>query len=335
MPRTLLPFRALLAALLVVSSSSLPAAPQADFPLIRIPTLRDLQESTTGKSKPLLARRNGARYLFKANVPFVFQGVQVTRHGNFEGELVTRALFERLGVRAPDLYLVRVEGRRELHLRIRFAGDRFTDGETAIPQRELAPEAPVDREACRMIQLVDLLVGNLDRHEDNLLFFRRPGDSSWNPVPIDHNLALLTPEVSDQPNWFPKPFPDLSEVPPAPRTLLQVREVGNAYLSKHGRNHHPLWKNLLMADSAEADYLRQARSLAAALPDLVLEEIVRDVPDEVFEGIDGKRRRTEMLDLLQRRRDDLPAFLRAFLPDFRELEGKRREWLRQRALQGR
>lgn len=297
------------------------AKPQVDFPLVRIPTLKEMKITKEGKSKPIVANRNGARYIFKANLPFIFHGVTTTKWGNFEAELVTNAIFKKLGMRVPNLYIVRVEGRRELHLRVRFASDRFTKGGSVIPHKELPRGVTVEEEACRNIQLVDLLVGNMDRHGDNVLFYQIPGEEMYRPVPIDHNLAFLTPMISEQRNWMVKGLPAPGAAARDEGARRQLEQVGTTYVSKSQLTSHPLWADLLRAPGAEAEYLRLAQALVDALPDKTLVELLKDVPDEVIVGVEPLARKKEIFRMLRARRDGLVAFFKDYLPNYRRRHG--------------
>lgn len=303
----------ILAAALAVTP--LLAKPQADFPLIRIPTLRDVETTKEGKSKPIVASRNGAKYIFKANQPFVFRGTLTTRHGNFEAELIANKIMKKLGMRVPNLFIVRIEGRRELHLRIRFAGDRFTKGAKVEPLRYVKVGTPMDDEAMRWIQLVDLLIANMDRHGDNVLMFPGP-DGVLQPVPIDHNLAFLTKQVSEQRGWLVQTIPPKGAAAQDRRWREAQTSVGDTYVSKKWHSGADHWAHLLRKPGATENYLRQAAQLEALMTDEFIEELIGDLPDEIMAGLDVAERKQYLRDALRQRRSRLVSFFEEYMPQW-------------------
>lgn len=309
-------YRSLILGLAV--ASALPAKPQVDFPLIRIPTLQDVQTTKEGKSKPIVASRNGAKYIFKANQPFVFNGVLTTRHGNFEAELIANGIMKKLGMRVPNLFIVRVEGRRDLHLRIRFAGDRFTKGEGVTPLKNVRVGTPMDDEAMRWIQLVDLLIGNMDRHGDNVLMFRGE-DGVLQPVPIDHNLAFLTPQISEQRNWLMQDIPPAGAAQQDGRWMEALKNVGDTYVSKRYHSGADHWAALLRKPGAAENYLRQAAHLESVMTPEFIDQLVADLPQEVMDGIDVQERQAYLRRALATRSRQLVGFFRDYMPLWRSV----------------
>lgn len=298
-----------------LAASPLLAKPQVDFPLIRIPTLQDMETTKEGKSKPIVASRNGAKYVFKGNVPFVFRGTLTTRHGNFEAELIANAIFKKLGMRVPNLYVVRVEGRRELHLRIRFAGDRFTKGAKVKPLKTIRTDAPMDDEVMRWIQIVDLLIANMDRHGDNVLMFP-DADGVYQPVPIDHNLAFLTSRISEQRGWL------VQDIPP-PGAALQDRRwqevlqnVGDTYVSKRWHSGADHWARLLRSPGATEHYLRQAAQVEALMTPGFIDQLIDDLPDEIMASVDAPERKRYLRQTLGTRSRQLVSFFQDYMPQW-------------------
>ena len=306
----------ILAVALLGAAAPVLAKPQVDFPLIRIPTLRDVQTTKEGKSKPIVASRNGAKYIFKANQPFVFRGVLTTRHGNFEAELIANQIMKKLGMRVPNLYLVRVEGRRPLHLRIRFAGDRFTKGAKVQPLKNVRVGTPMNDEAMRWIQLVDLLIANMDRHGDNVLMF--PGeDGVLQPVPIDHNLAFLTEQVSEQRGWLVQQIPPAGVAIQDHRWMERLKSVGDTYISKRWHSGGDHWAHLLRKPGATENYLRQAAHLESVMTPEFINQLVDDLPEEIMAGLDVAERKHYLHATLRKRSGQLVSFFQDYMPLWR------------------
>lgn len=287
--------------LLVLASGLL-----ADVPELRTKTLENIRDTDQGITKPIIADRTGHKYVLKANVPAMLRGYEATKYGNFEAEIVAYKLFQLLGVRSPEVRVVKLEGKSELYLRIRFADEDFSHGQTAaaINKTSVAEADAVDLDRARAISIVDLLIGNPDRHEGNILLHRAAG-GPWIPVPIDHNFALVTKAVTGVESWAlaPIPGPDASDA--------DVKACGDKYITfKH--------RNLITIRGAKgpegaAGLKAAAAKLVAALSDAELTRIVRSIPPEAIVGRPAEERFAELVEVLRARRDAIPAFLERYL----------------------
>src|SRR5690606_21607025 len=129
----------------------------------------------------------------------------------------------------------------------------------------IAAHDPIDLERTRAISLVDLLIGNPDRHEGNILIHRAEG-GPWIPVPIDHDFALVTKAVTGVESWALAPIPG----PDAPDA--QVLGYGDKYLTFTDRNR--LQIRAVRGPEGRAGMLALARRLHRELTDAALTRIV-------------------------------------------------------------
>lgn len=283
-----------LASWLVLASAGVAA-----IPVIPSATLRLVGHTAEGTTRPIVAEWMGRRYIFKKDTPFVYSGRLICSTGNFESELLAHQIHALLGVRGPDVHAVRLEGKPELLLRIELADASFTRAEDAVPLK-LSPiraSHPIDEDAARKLALTDLLIGNPDRHGGNLLVYRHPQTRIWTPIPIDHNMALLTAPMTSVKEWILLPLP----LPGTP--FEAVRWYGDRYLHRFGEN--PFFRRALSGAAAHAETLRVARTIQEALTDATFVKMMRAIPREVLR----EDREAEILDILRDRRDGLLDFV--------------------------
>lgn len=118
---------------------------------------------------------------------------------NMVGELITHELLERNRILSPRVEAVRVEGHDGFWLRRQpiedlVARQRLTNW---LPFRSSGNLNPIESELARL-WAVDVLVGNLDRHEQNVCFghSKDRASSLTRVVAFDHEMALLAPQDS-------------------------------------------------------------------------------------------------------------------------------------------
>lgn len=176
---------------------------------------------------------------------------------------------------------------------------------TAIPVNKTAIGAddPIDLDASRAISLVDLLIGNPDRHEGNILVCRDP-TGRWIPIPIDHNFALITEAITGVPSWTLAPIP----VPGA--SAPDVAAYGERYLTFNQRNR--VTSRAMRGPEGQAGLAALAARLRTRLTDNSIARMVRAVPPEAIVGRPAEERFAELAELLRTRRDALPAFLERY-----------------------
>ncbi len=169
-------------------------------------------------------------------------------------------------------------------------------GDELFARVEKSPDDRVDARAFLKARLVDLLVGDWDRHRDQWSWARF-GDAlphRWQPVPRDRDFAMIRydglflhlgrvrlPQLID----FGPEYPDVLGL------TWNGRELDRAFLPELER---PAW------DSVVAE-------VQAAITDAVIEEAVRRMPPEHV-ALNG----AALAAALRRRRDALPAVAARF-----------------------
>lgn len=181
--------RVVIRGLLVLALSA--ATVRADLPVLDVDRLEEVKTGTT--SGPRAIAWAGARkLLLKSNRPG--QALKM-RTGNFEAELLAHDVLHRVDLPTPRVRLVRL-GRAPAELSA--LGPVCLEMEhlelESPPGRELTGGWPgshqADVDAFLRMYVVDLLIGNVDRHGGNFFVKRERGRLV--PVPIDNNLAFVT-----------------------------------------------------------------------------------------------------------------------------------------------
>lgn len=307
----------------------------ATAPLQALPRVHAQDERPVGSGnvgETFLAREGGRLWFFKAD------GLvsEIQRYGNFEAEVLVGRLLRRLGVRAPQARLVSLAGRRGAYLQAELVDPEFTGGVKPVvlkELRDLPDPGTLDHTELRLLQVVDVLVGNGDRHDGNLFLVER-GDRVA-VVPIDNNLALATPRVVfGYYNWhLTRGFRGVvaGEDPADPGGLLYPHHADACGKPLRILLRNRLYEASWIASGRRAgglsEYVRLASRVKALLPDGVLERLVEDLGDEDITVGDPGARRAEILALLRFRRDALPDVFRELVKrqDVRETVGLR--WL--------
>jgi hypothetical protein len=161
---------------------------------------------------------------------------------------------------------------------------------------EASPETRADTRALLRARLLDLLLGDFDRHRKQWRWGQVPGNPRWQPFPEDRDQA----------------FSRYEGVLPAAvsRYVPQIQSFGPRYgsvsdLTYNGREQDR-W---LLPELGREAWREVAAEVQARLTDEVIEAAARRLPPEWF-AIDGPR----LIADLRARRDALPeAALRFFL----------------------
>jgi hypothetical protein len=151
-------------------------------------------------------------------------------------------------------------------------------------------DSPAERVAAReylRVRLFDVLISDFDRHRKQWRWLRRADDAIWRPIPEDRDQAFARYEGLI--------------VRAAAGFVPQIRTFGEKYdkilgLTYNGREQDR-W---LLAGLEREVWQAEAKSLAAALGDEVLERAARRMPAEWY-ALDGAR----LIAALRKRRDAL------------------------------
>ena len=285
------------------------------------PTMRVGGQQTKGLA---LADKNGRSYTFRgldkdpSNIlpeelqdTFVEQLVQDQMSAQHPGApLVVDELSKAVGVPTVPIRVVVLPDDPALgEFRKEFAGVVGTFAEYPTPEDARHPgfegavqiidhmtlyarlaESPDERAGVREFlraRLLDIFIGDFDRHRKQWRWAKRPADKLWHPIPEDRDQAFARYDgvlVRAVAGYVP-----------------QLRTFGPEYdnvmgLTYNGREQDR-W---LLPELSRADYREVAEDMKAKLTDDVIERAARRLPPEWY-AIDGQR----LAAALKRRRDAL------------------------------
>jgi len=178
-----------------------------------------------------------------------------------------------------------------------FAGyRRIVGGDEVLDSLSTDPESSIDDKYYLKIRLIDMLVGDWDRHESQWRWgrSRMKGKTLWRPIPEDRDWAFARVDgaVGTLSRWLLPRYVGFSDqLPPVERLAESAERIDHRVLNRLDRN----------------DFVAVARELVAALPDSVIESAVAVLPRPYFE-LEHDR----LVRALEARRDKLPAYAEVF-----------------------
>ncbi|MCG8468409.1 MAG: outer membrane protein assembly factor [Gemmatimonadetes bacterium] len=171
-----------------------------------------------------------------------------------------------------------------------FGGFDNIDGSNRIFRRVAeSHEDRVDARAFLNARLLDLVMGDWDRHRGQWTWARRSGSRDWLPIPEDRDQAFsrLDGLLPSSAHAYVRQLVGFHEEYPGIYGLHhQARELDRRFLAELGRD----------------DWDAGARELQSKLTDAVIDDAVRRLPDVMYE-LDG----AFLARSLEARRDALPA----------------------------
>lgn len=273
--------------------------------------LRDGLQST---SDVFFGRTAEGRFLFKRDArtmkPTDGSDRLLGTYGNLEGELLATRLLREMGVRTPETGVVRLAGEEDRFLWSEFMDDGYRGGGELLRGIPAVPdEAHLDVAALRRLQVLDLWMGNADRHDQNLWFQyplpRRRG-ALW-PLAFDHSFAFGDRELA--PAWASGAAFAASPAEPG-------GEERGAFPTASAREilcRNALYRGALAYPPGVERYFEEAARIRHLYDDAALGELVASVPREAFGARQPLRRRTEIHQGLRHRRDALAGVLEGAL----------------------
>lgn len=175
-----------------------------------------------------------------------------------------------------------------------FGAVEFVNGEDIYDLLNAGPDTLVDDEAFLRARIVDLLLGDWDRHKNQWRWARIPGEQDWQPTAEDRDQAFSRYEgiamgmARDKEPKFDS---------------WRAKYQGLEGLAWNARTVD----RRLLSGLDWATWERHARDIQGRLTDAVLEESLRRMPPEYY-ALQGER----MLGVLKARRDDLLEEARRF-----------------------
>lgn len=245
--------------------------------------IENFQPLGGGVSETFTGTVGGKKYVFKsAKIP---EDLDMVRN-NLEAELLTAKIFNFLGVKAPQAKFGKFDTGSSIQdlLQVEFvAGESFDAFFRNHGYNKATAIKNLDVTEFRRIQVLDVLVGNGDRHDGNFLV------QAGKVVPIDHNLAFATDQVIAKGTSWQKNF--LSKIPVD---------------WNHNSLQHILYRNSIgtaVTDdlSAFKEYYQIISEIESQLTDEVIDRFVNDLPDSLADSA----RKQELSRILKARRDQL------------------------------
>ena len=171
-----------------------------------------------------------------------------------------------------------------------FAGARMVVNATHMFERlDRGPEDRIDARAFLAARLMDMLMGDRDRHRDQFRWalFDNLGRTRWQPISRDHDEAFVKldgPILERAADYVPPLITFTNHYPPYERLNWHAREIDRRFLVELDR---AAWDSVSTA-------------LQATLTDSVIDAAVRHLPPEMY-AVDG----AAMARTLKGRRDQL------------------------------
>jgi hypothetical protein len=151
-----------------------------------------------------------------------------------------------------------------------FAGARQVISPTRLFERiDRSPDDRVDARAFLVARLMDILMGDRDRHRDQFRWARLDGDSLWQPISRDHDEAFVKldgPILEAAARYDPALVNFTDDYPPHYRLNWHAREIDRRFLVELDRR----------------DWDSVATALQARLTDAVIDSAVGHLPPEMY-----------------------------------------------------
>ena len=237
--------------------------------------IENIESLGGGASETFTGFVNGKKYVFKVDEPVEALDMLTS---NVEGEILSSKIFNKLGLPAPKVKygMFDVNGEQERLMAFDFVED-------GISVRDFLADIGFDAiqlDQFRQMQVIDLLIGNGDRHNRNLFLVQ---DGSI--IPFDHNLAFATNKVICSDTTWQKCFLETMnslESHQTPEHILLRNDIGKRLYQKEGvKNYNSI-----------------IRKIQNEMKNDVIEKMVKPLPA-------AQDRKKELVDILKWRRDHL------------------------------
>lgn len=239
--------------------------------------IKNMRRLGGGASETFVGELDGKQYVFKADEPVEALDMITS---NAEGEILASKIFNEVGLSAPKTKygIFEVNGERKRFMAFEYVeGEKFTVDEFL----NMFDYDDVNLEQFRKMQVVDVLIGNGDRHNKNF-FLRRDGSV----IPIDHNLAFVTDKVINPEESWQKCF-----------------LKGFDYKGDHQTPEHIFLRNTiairLYNDEELKGYFFAIKQAQMQLSDDKIKSLVKSL------ALDDPERESELIDILIWRRNNL------------------------------
>lgn len=209
--------------------------------------------------------------------------VQLTRWGNFEADILAKALFDIAGVQCPATRVVRLPAGHPAAQKLgnpvaamEWVDAKFAKGE--VEEGRWPGSQFVDADGFIHMALVDILMGNCDRRDPNF-FISVGSDGIIRPVPIDNNSGFCTflvwTRTSNLVNFWAS-YDGLGRGWP----WDMIGTIDNVIV-RGGETHH-VHERLFTDPRYTPRIVELAKALADKLTDAEIDRMVAAVPSEII-----------------------------------------------------
>ena len=179
--------------------------------------------------------------------------------------------------------------------------NRFGNSHNVVSSRKMFErlkkdnDNEVDKKQFAKSRLFDMLIGDLDRHQDQW---------RWAEYKHDDGSRLYKPIPRDRDQVFLKVDGLIPNILTAKWAIREIESYEFEIQDLWGLNNRgfPLDQQLL-ADYSEKDWMAAAEEIKTSLTDEIIETAIQDLPKEIYE-LSGER----IIPRLKQRRDDLPQY---------------------------
>ena len=233
-----------------------------------------ISDSARGcNSRAAIVRLGGKKFFLKGNAG----SPSGSRYANWESDLLTSRLCERLKLRCPKVELIKLEGSEPLRERLgstvlsmQFVDSDFVSGKIrhGYYQKDKA-----NQEAFLKMFLLDCLIGNADRRGAN--YFTVEKSAGAEPILIDNNSgfgsSLLWQSPTNHCNFI-KSYQGLG----SGEVLKDMGTIHGVMMDTHD------YPTLLDDPKARQQALSMAQQLPKLLDDKFIDQIVAELPRQVI-----------------------------------------------------
>ncbi len=285
------------------------------------------------------------KFVFKSNNGGNLRSTVRMQTGNVEGEYLAARMLEQAGVDTPRVELVKIRGKKGLFAKSNFIGDGYGDsrvfkdylGKADLPPypRMLPTEeklrlyaekfaAKLDLNQVRKLQVIDVLMGNGDRHGGNIFLTQR-GSGKYGLMAIDHNFAFVTqrqkPDNSTHTKnagWqrnFLRSFNGSAIFGSSARRAGSVANIVEK---------NCVYRICLQVAPDRVAYQKIISETKSTFSDEVISKLVNELPEEI-----SAKRKSELSEILKWRRDNMAKAFDDYLQErmLHKQGDKVRTWL--------
>lgn len=270
--------------LIKVDPDEIDTEPKIDF----LGTPDMLTKYGTGISTTFSGFIDGEKYMLKLVEPGSYTIVE-----NPECELLATDIFHEAGFNAPNVRYGMVElpdGMTKM-----LVSDFIEYGTAYTPDEALDKihnrELTLNKDQFRTMQIIDVLIGNGDRHGGNFFI-----DRDGNVIPIDNDLSFVTTSITSPGNTWQQCFND------------SMRGLEHCQTPAHIVARNEMGREIL-EESAPEQYFEASDNIKELITDGFISSHIEKLPA-------SEERKADLVRILSWRRDNLEDLVYSFLRHF-------------------